>query len=145
MSSRSKIHADNARKKNFNDAKLKRHLDRIDNRIDETMEEFDSLDKFEDSEEKTELVSRTRDAMDILKARRADDESLRHKLADSEDTQISLTDPNARALTKHGRESLVGYNIQSVVYDKHKLIIHTEATNENDLNALGQLLEDTTS
>jgi hypothetical protein len=30
-----------------------------------------------------------------------------------------------------------------VVDDANKLIAHTQATNENDLNALGQLVEDT--
>ncbi|MFK8163661.1 MAG: IS1182 family transposase [Lewinella sp.] len=138
-----KIHAQNARKKNFNDAKLKRHLDRIDNRIDEVLAEFSRLDKYEDSEEKTILVARTQDAMDVLKARKADYESLREKLSESDATQISLTDPTARSLIKHGRESLVGYNVQSVVDDANKLIVHTQATNENDLNALGQLVEDT--
>ena len=138
-----KVHAQNARKKNFNDAKLKRHLDRIDDRIDEALEEFSRLDKYEDSEEKSGLVAHTQDAMDVLKARKADYEALREKLSESNATQISLTDPDARSLIKHGRESLVGYNVQSVVDDANKLIVHTEATNENDLNALGQLVCDT--
>ena len=89
------------------------------------MEEFTRLDKFEDSEEKSTMVARTQDAMDVLKARKADYESLRKKLSVSEDTQISLTDPDARSLIKHGRESLVGYNVQSVVDDANKLIVHT--------------------
>jgi hypothetical protein len=46
-------------------------------------------------------------------------------------------------LITHGHESLVGYNVQSVVDDANKLIVHTEVTNENDINALGQLVEDT--
>jgi len=139
-----KIHGQNARKKNFNKAKLERHLDRIDQQIDKTMEEFDRLDKYEQSEEKAQLVARTRGAMEALKARKDKYESLQKQLAASDDKQISLTDPDARALIKHGKESLVGYNIQSVVDDKHKLIVHTEATNENDLCALGQLVTDTT-
>lgn len=138
-----KVHAQNARKKNFNDAKLKRHLDRIDKRIDEAMEEFTRLDRYEESEEKKELVARTQDAMEALKARKADYESLRKGLSESDDKQISLTDPDARALMKHGKESLVGYNVQSVVDDENKLIVHTEVTNENDINALGQLVGDT--
>lgn len=138
-----KIYAQNARKKNFNDAKLKRHLDRIDKRIDEALEEFTRLDRYEESEEKKELVALSQDAMEVLKARKADYESLREKLSESEDTQVSLTDPDARSLIKHGRESLVGYNVQSVVDGENKLIVHTQATNENDLNALGQLVEDT--
>jgi transposase len=57
-----KVHAQNARKKNFNEAKLKPHLDRIDVRIDEAMEEFAHLDQFDENKEKSELVARTQDA-----------------------------------------------------------------------------------
>jgi transposase len=138
-----KIHAQNARKKNFNDAKLKRHLDRIDNRIDEALEEFSRLDRYEDSEEKTVLVARTQDAMDVLKARKDKYAALQKQLAASDDKQVSLTDPDARSLITHGHESLVGYNVQSVVDEANKLIVHTEVTNENDINALGQLVKDT--
>ncbi|WP_020571606.1 hypothetical protein [Neolewinella persica] len=79
-----KVHAQDARTavgssaahKNFNDAKLKRHLDWIDNRIDGALEDFSRLDKYEESEEKTALVARTQDALDVLKARKSDYESL---------------------------------------------------------------------
>lgn len=138
-----KIHGQNARKKNFNDAKLKRHLDRIDKRIDEQLAEFDRLDSYEESDEKSDLVARAQDAMEVLKARKADYELLRKKLSESDETQISLTDPDARALIKHGKESLVGFNVQSVVDDEHKLIVHAEVTNENDINALGKMVADT--
>jgi len=68
-----KVHAQHARTavgssaahKNFNEAKLKQHLDRIDNRVEEAMEEFSRLDKYEESEEKSFLVARTQDALDV--------------------------------------------------------------------------------
>jgi anion-transporting ArsA/GET3 family ATPase len=81
-------------------------------------------------------VARTQDTMDALKARKAEYANLRKQLSDRDDTQISLIDSDARSLIKHGRESLVGYNVQSVVDEANKLIVHTAATNENDLNAL---------
>lgn len=138
-----KIHGQNARKKNFNAAKIQRHLDRIDDRIAEAMTEFARQDAYEDSEEKLELQAGTQDALDVLNARKAEYTKHQKHLSETDDTQISLTDPDARSLIKHGRESLVGYNVQSVVDDANKLIVHTQATNENDLNALGQLVEDT--
>jgi len=82
------------------------------------MQEFSRLDEYEGSEEKSELVARTQDAMEVLKARTADYESLRKTLSESDDKQISLTDPDACALMKYGKESLVGYNVQSVVEDE---------------------------
>jgi transposase len=138
-----KIHGQNVRKKNFNAAKIQRHLDRIDDRIAEAMTEFARQDAYEDSEEKSELRARTQDALDVLKARKAEYTNHQKHLSETEDTQISLTDPDARSLIKHGRESLVGYNVQSVVDDANKLIVHTQATDKNDLNALGQFVEDT--
>ena len=134
-----KIHGDNARKKNFTAPKLKRHLDRIDDRIDEALAEFERVDAFEDSAEKQEETARTQDALADLKARRKRYTDLQTQLEASDASQISLTDPDARALIKHGKESLVGYNIQSVVDAEQKLIVHVQATNENDINALGSL------
>jgi len=89
------------------------------------------------------LQARTQDALDALKASKAEYASHQKHLSESDDTQISLTDPDARSLIKHGREALVGYNVQSVVDNANKLISRTQATNENDLKALGQLVEDT--
>jgi hypothetical protein len=57
-----KIHGQNARKKNFNVAKLKRHLDRIDDRNEEVMNEFARLDKYEASEEKKNMQASTQGA-----------------------------------------------------------------------------------
>ena len=135
-----KIHADNARKKNFNAAKLQRHLDRIDKNIEAELAEMDRIDREERGKKRERLRARTQDAVDVLKARQADYTQLQKQLEQSDDTQISLTDPDARALIKHGRESLVGYNVQSVVDADNMLIVHTEATNENDINALGALV-----
>jgi transposase len=52
------------------------------------------------------------------------------------ETQLSLTDPDARLLAKNG-QALVGYNVQTVVDDKHKLIVASEVV--NDSSDVGQL------
>ncbi|MEL7227907.1 MAG: hypothetical protein AAGL17_24515, partial [Cyanobacteria bacterium J06576_12] len=57
-----KVHAQNARKKNFNAAKLQRHLARIDERVEEVLAEFARLDRLGDSKEKEQSVARTQDA-----------------------------------------------------------------------------------
>jgi transposase len=58
------------------------------------------------------------------------------RLEASGETQLSLTDPDARLLAKNG-QALVGYNVQAVVDDKHKLIVESEVV--NDSSDVGQL------
>jgi hypothetical protein len=52
-----------------------------------------------------------------------------------EKRQLSLTDPDARLLSK-GDQTIAGYNVQSVVDDKHKLIIASEVVNRSDAGHL---------
>ena len=43
--------------------------------------------------------------------------------------QISLTDPDSRAMAAHTRVA-VGYNVQVAVDTKHKLIVEQQVTNQ---------------
>jgi transposase len=52
------------------------------------------------------------------------------------ETQLSLTDADARLLVKNG-QGVAGYNVQSAVDDKHKLIVASEVV--NDSSDVGQL------
>ncbi len=55
---------------------------------------------------------------------------LNTQMMQSEDKQISLTDPDARSMATSGRGSgMVGYNVQSAVDTKHHLIVAHEMTN----------------
>jgi transposase len=58
------------------------------------------------------------------------------RLEESGETQLSLTDPDARLLVKNG-QGVAGYNVQAVVDDKHKLIVASEVV--NDSSDVGQL------
>ena len=58
------------------------------------------------------------------------------RLKESGETQLSTTDPDARLLSKGG-QTLTGYNVQSVVDDKHKLIVASAVV--NDSSDVGQL------
>src|SRR6266403_4130998 len=58
------------------------------------------------------------------------------RLDASGETQLSLTDPDARLLSK-GDQTVAGYNVQAAVDDKHKLIVASEVV--NDSSDVGQL------
>jgi transposase len=58
------------------------------------------------------------------------------RLEESGETQLSKTDPDARLLVKSG-QGIAGYNVQTVVDDKHNLIVASEVV--NDSNDVGQL------
>ena len=73
-----------------------------------------------------------------LKAQQARKQAQIKQLEDSGETQLSRTDPDARALRKAGQQT-VGYNVESTVDAKHKLIVHHEVTNDgNDAEQLAR-------
>jgi transposase len=71
-----------------------------------------------------------------LMAKRSRAQADLDRLEASGETQLSLTDPDARLLAKNG-QALVGYNVQTVVDDKHKLIVASAVV--NDSSDVGQL------
>ncbi len=71
-----------------------------------------------------------------LMARRSRAAADLDRLDESRETQLSLTDPDARLLVKSG-QGVAGYNVQMVVDDKHKLIVASEVV--NDSSDVGQL------
>ena len=71
-----------------------------------------------------------------LMAKRLRAEADLARLEASGETQMSLTDSDARLLVKNG-QGIAGYNVQSVVDDKHMLIVASEVV--NDSSDVGQL------
>ncbi|SDI31822.1 MULTISPECIES: IS1182 family transposase [Bradyrhizobium] len=71
-----------------------------------------------------------------LMAKRSRAEADLARLEASGETQLSVTDPDARLLVKNG-QAVAGYNVQSAVDDKHKLIVASEVVNAS--SDVGQL------
>jgi hypothetical protein len=59
-------------------------------------------------------------------------EQIREKLKTEPDGQLSVTDPDARAMaTSRPGSAVIGYNVQTAVDAKHHLIVAHEVTNDS--------------
>lgn len=130
----SKFRAQNSMKNNFNKAKIDRHLEYIQTKEKEYLDTLDQEDKKNAIEH-----PKTHNRLQQLKERKIKYQQLKDNLSNSDETQISTTDPDARALPLHMRIVEVSYNLQSAVDDKYNLIVDYQITNKNDSRALSKM------
>jgi transposase len=137
-----KIKAQNSKGRNYNEAKLKFLLAEIENKVSAYLEELDQSDAQENASgaglaQQRLSVEELKQKISQLKERKKQLQSLAQDLERSGATQVSVTDPDSRAMSM-GRGSTVGYNVQTAVDAKHSLIVETHVTNTtSDLGALG--------
>ena len=124
----SKFRAVNSKQRNFNEKKLERSIKYIEEKIDSYAKQLDEQDALE-SEQQSPTAVELKEKIEKLKERKHNYENLTEKLKASGQTQISLTDPDSRLMSM-GKGADVCYNVQSVVDEKHKLIVVADVTNE---------------
>jgi hypothetical protein len=126
----SKFKAVNNRDRNFTAAKMKRRMAQIEESVARYLHQLDSADRQEPSLAQTMKTTRLTEKIERLKREMARLEALEAERQESEDQQISLTDPDARSMATSGRGSgTVGYNVQTAVDTTHHLIVTHEVTN----------------
>lgn len=134
----SKVRANASINSSWTRQKCLKHLRKIDGRISEILSECESLD----------LAERDNPSMVRMEKELSDNETLKAKIADilnklnSEDKKsINLTDQDCTKI--HGRQgSHAGYNVQSVVDEKHGLVVSSDVVNENnDLHQFSEQIE----
>ncbi len=124
----SKFKAVNSRDKNFTKKSVKRRIKKTQANIDRYLAKLDAVD-----EEEPEIHAVTADE---LKQKIASMEAKMEELKAHEieveahpDKQVSVTDEDARSMMKPGGGSVVGYNVQTAVDEKHHMIVTHEVTN----------------
>jgi len=128
-----KIRAQNSLKNNFNQNKISRQLKYIDEKIEAYEKQLDEED---DEYQQQELKNK----LDTQKQNKQNYHDLQTKLKESGEAQISLSDPDAKAVVLHRNIVNVGYNIQTACDQKNKLFVHADAIGVNDSHALGPMV-----
>ena len=127
-----KVRAQNSLKNNHNARKIKRHLDYIDGKINNYLEQLEK----EDAEEEI-LQAKIK----VQEERRKKYEDLKAELKASGDGQFSTTDPDSRAVVFQRNSVKVGYNVQAVSDAKNKLLVAADTGDVNDTKALAKMVE----
>lgn len=137
-----KIKAQNSKQRNYSQARLRALLEEIESKVSSYLGALDQADRQESAgaAAQPELnVTELKQKIAQLQERRAEYQELSKALEESGATQVSLTDPDSRAMSM-GQGSTIGYNVQAAVDAKHSLVLDTEiTTTTSDLNALGTM------
>lgn len=126
------------REHNFTKAKLARAMADSDERLARYLKQLDDADKDEKDSPEGNTVEKLQEKIAAIHERRERLEGHGKALAESGEDQISLTDPDARAMHSSSRIG-VDYNIQIAVDTKHKLIAEQQV--HNKVSDLGLLAE----
>src|SRR5450756_2718409 len=109
--------------------KMQRRLAQIDESIARYLSQLDSADRQGEAVPEAK-ITRLNEKIATLREEIQRLNGLNTLMMQTEDKQISLTDPDARSMATSGRGSgMVGYNVQSAVDTKHHLIVTHEVTN----------------
>src|SRR3978361_1680894 len=138
----SKFKAVNTRDRNFTQAKMQRRLVQIDESIARYLAQLDGAERQGDTVPEAK-ITRLNEKIATLRQEIQRLNGLNTQMMQTEDKQISLTDPDARWMATSGRGSgMVGYNVQSAVDTKHHLIVTHEVTNVgSDRSQLSRMSE----
>jgi transposase len=125
-----KIRAQNSLKNNFNERKVKRHLEYIDTKIAQYEQDLD-----------TEYQQEVQDKLDHNKNKKENYEAIQKHLKNTGDGQISTTDPDAKAVVFQRNSVKIGYNVQAASDAKNKMLIAADTGDVNDTKALAVMVE----
>lgn len=98
----------------------------VDAKLEQDLRALEAADAAEAAVPSLSATAR-RETSEPLRARKGRYEQLRAALEASGDSQMSLTDPDSRAMPKSPKVD-VGYHVQTAVDAKHKLIVEQHVT-----------------
>jgi transposase len=128
----------------FTRGKLAKQIARLDQEIEDYGKSLDTNDAVE-AKQRTDGSEGNKggggdvgDKMKELMAKRERAQADLTELETGDKGQVSTTDRDARLMSK-GDQTIAGYNVQSVVDDKHKLIVASDVVNRTDAGYLHEM------
>ena len=138
----SKFAGQNARDRNYSEAQLQKRLLQTEEKIARYLRELDEQDAQQVGV--TLDPEHTAAALQALSAQRAQIERWLAQLAERGESQVSVTDADARKMRTGQGEWVIGYNVQVAVDSEAHLVVHHEVTQQgNDRQQLAPMAEQT--
>lgn len=132
-----KLRAQNSKKNNFNPKKIERHLEYIDNKLNEYNAALAVADGDASTPISTSEKKAIQEHINTQNKRKEFYNDLTQQLEETGETQISTSDPDARQMITRNNITEVAYSVQTTVDAKHNIPIDYKLTNENDSKAMG--------
>jgi len=128
-----KMRAQNSKKNNFNEKKIKRHIAYID----------EKLARYEDQLSDADGDNRKLIESEIEKheKRKQGYQKIQEQLEITGESQVSTSDPESRQMIVRNNITEVAYNVQTTVDAKHNIPVDYKVTNHNDSKAMGNMLQ----
>ena len=135
-----RIKAVNNKDRNFTRNALEKFIAAADKKLEDYLKQLDASDTQEHGTEGSR-VKNPAEKIKALKSKRGEYAAHLATLETSGESQISLTDPDSRAMAAHTKVG-VGYNVQVAVDAKHKMIVEQAVSNDVlDMGLLKQTAE----
>jgi transposase len=136
-----RIKAVNNKDRNFTRSSLRAFIRAADERLEDYLKRLDEGDVADGATSGGTRTKNLAEKIAALSEKRRRYNAMLAQLERTGEDQISLTDPDSRAMAAHTKAG-VGYNIQVAVDAKHKLIVEQAVTNQVvDMGLLTQTAE----
>ena len=124
-----RIKAVNNKDRNFTRSSLREFIRAADKRLDDYLARLDASDIEDGATTSGARTKNLAEKIEALRKKRGCYEAMLAQLDRTGEDQISLTDPDSRAMAAHMRIA-VGYNVQVAVDSKNKMIVEQAVTNQ---------------